>query len=145
MRLLQRGFLAPFPLISSDSDTKHQKLNFPLYLEHNRTTFFTRYVPQNGFKFNSGVRLSETKKVEIAIGYDDSDSSIEVDLRQTFDESGDVPAVISGTGRYDKKDSQIVIDLNHDKNFVRASISFAPGVYRFDMINGDALLLKANA
>ena len=39
----------------------------------------------------------------------------------------------------------MVIDLNHDKNFVRTSISFAPGVYRFDIINGDTLLLKANA
>ena len=116
--------------------------NHPDVLEYQRTTFFTRYIPQNGFKFNSGVRLSDTKKVEIALGYDDSDSSIEIDFRQTFDESGDIPAVISGTGRYDEKDSQIVIDLNHDKNYIRSSISFAPGVYRFDLINGDTLLLK---
>ena len=119
--------------------------NHPAVLEYNRTTFFTRFIPQNGFKFNSGVRLSDTKKLEIALGYDDSDSSIEIDFRQTFDESGDIPAVISGTGRYDEKDAQIVIDLNHDKNYIRSSISFAPGVYRFDLINGDTLLLKKNA
>ena len=54
--------------------------NHPAVEQYNRTTFFTRYVPQNGFKFNSGVRLSEMKKVEIALGYDDSDS-----LKLTFD------------------------------------------------------------
>ena len=92
--------------------------------------------------FNIAGKTSKAKKAELDISYDSDDQSVSVDVRQTL--TPEMPSVLSGSGRYDKKDSKVTVNFNRDKNPITVFLYFPQdkNIYQFDMHNQDSSLIN---